>query len=135
MTLGPDDIPAEFWIVPYASDRVPVKKDHDLSRGANCQRFAYALLAHFGRYLPPFRSSELWDDATYTLHAAAPFAPLDLLLFAAEQRPWGAHVAVVTGPDTAIHLSRRVGRPAIWSLARFGEEADYWVLLGAERVR
>ena len=129
------DIPASFWSVRYNSERVPTDKPLDLSEGSNCQLFAYALLAHFGKTLPPFRSSDLWNDTSFTSMAAAPYDPLDLLLFNPTPDAWGAHVAVSLGGDRAIHLSQRVGKPIVWTLARFADEDDYRLLLGGKRVR
>lgn len=133
--LAPSDIPARFWSVGYDGTRIPGDETPDLTLGANCQVFAYALLRHFGRALPPFRSSELWDDTTHTLVVSEPFEALDLLLFNATPEAWGAHMAVSLGGDQAIHLSQRVGRPVVWTLDRFAEEADYRVLVGAKRLR
>lgn len=135
MMLDPSSIPTAFWTVPYDGARIPTEgplPDH--ARGANCQLFAYALLAHFGRTLPPFRSSDLWTDTAHTALVTGPFEPLDLLLFNPTLDPWGAHVAVSLGGEQAIHLSKRVGLPAVWSLQHFASETDYRVLIGAKRV-
>ncbi|WP_041787713.1 hypothetical protein [Rhodomicrobium vannielii] len=34
--------------------------------GANCQRFAYAVIRHYGCEIADFRSRELWEDDTFT---------------------------------------------------------------------
>ncbi|WP_084775223.1 cell wall hydrolase [Streptomyces sp. MOE7] len=111
----------------------------DLARGANCQRYAYAVLRHFGLPVPPLRSAELWADERATVRAGEP-RPLDLVLFdagPAGDRPegYGAHVGVHLGPDQVLHLCREVGRPAVWRYADFAARARYARLLGVKRVR
>ncbi|MEU9116746.1 cell wall hydrolase, partial [Streptomyces sp. NPDC048483] len=49
-----------------------------LAGGANCQRYAYAVLRHFGLRVPPLRSAELWADASATVRVGRP-RPLDLV--------------------------------------------------------
>jgi lipoprotein Spr len=130
------DIPTRFWSVPYDATRIPSDSGPaDISDGANCQLFAYTLLRHFGVNVPPFRSSELWEDHDHTTVVTDDFAPLDLLLFGATSDAWGAHVGVSLGANRAIHLSQRVGLPAVWTLARFRVEDDYRILIGAKRIR
>ncbi|WP_218575018.1 hypothetical protein [Reyranella sp. CPCC 100927] len=127
------DIPDRFWKIPYdtAHDRgSPILVG--IEAGANCQNFAYELLRHFGRYVPHLRSSDLWDDTAHTIAADA-YEPLDLLLFNRTRSAWGAHVAVYVGDDQAIHLSRRVGLAAVWSLAKFAAQAEYQIIIGAKR--
>ncbi|BDM70963.1 hypothetical protein HEK616_44500 [Streptomyces nigrescens] len=111
----------------------------DLAGGANCQRYAYAVLRHFGLWVPPLRSAELWADTRTTRRAGRP-RPLDLVLFDAgpdQDRPegYGAHVGVHLGPDAVLHLCREVGRPAVWRYADFAARARYARFLGAKRVR
>lgn len=93
-------IPERFWNVRYNGKAIP-DGFNDLSSGANCQRFAYALLAFYGRKLPPFRSSELWEDNTFTFPPTH-LEPLDLLLFNENPQAFGAHVAVYLGEGDAI---------------------------------
>jgi len=129
------DIPARFWRVTY--DLTHDANSPDLAAmadGANCQNFAYELLRHFGRHVPHFRSSNLWEDTEHTLVADEPRA-LDLLLFNRTQNAWGAHVALHVGDDQAIHLSKKIGSPTVWPLARFREQAEYRVFIGAKRVK
>jgi len=135
MMLDPSTLPTALWEMRYDGSRVPGMEPvpEPLLR-ANCQLFAYALLRHFGRPLLTLRSSELWDDTTCTEVVTPPFEALDLLLFNGTPEAWGAHVAVSLGGDQAIHLSKRVGHPVVWSLERFAEEADYRVLVGAKRL-
>jgi cell wall-associated NlpC family hydrolase len=125
------DIPAHFWSVPYDFACFPA---HDLSQGANCQAFAYALLRHFGHAISDFRSSVLWDDTRETVRVIGPLGPLDLLLFNPTADPYGAHVGVYLGEGRVIHLAKRVGRPAVWPLERFARERGYEILIGAKRV-
>jgi cell wall-associated NlpC family hydrolase len=127
-----DRLPAEFRFVRYDGARIP-DGSHDLSDGANCQRYAYAVLAQFGIDLSPWRSSELWADAE-TTSRVADFEPLDLLLFSPDGEPFGAHVAVHVGEGQALHLCKSVGQPVIWSLEQFANRPEYRVLIGGKRV-
>lgn len=104
-----------------------------LAAGANCQVYAYALLAHYGVAVPPFRSSDLWEDKTVS-RLVKELAPLDLLLWNKTSDAWGAHVGVYLGEGQAVHLSKQVGKPVIWSLERFLEEPLYRVFIGAKRI-
>lgn len=126
-------LPARFRAVRYDGAKIP-DGDHDLSDGANCQRYAYAVLAHFGVEVAPWRSSELWADDALT-EAVTVFEPLDLLLFNGTEEPFGAHVAVYAGAGQALHLAKSVGQPALWSLTEFAERPEYRVLIGGKRVR
>ena len=127
-----DRLPAEFRTVRYDGARIP-DGTHDLSAGANCQRYAYAVLAHFGRRLPPWRSSDLWAD-TEVARTVTDFELLDLLLFGPDGEPFGAHVAVYAGGGRALHLCKAVGRPVVWSLEQFAARPEYRVLIGGKRV-
>lgn len=126
-------IPTHFLTVPYNAAIYPgVVHPTDLSAGANCQVFAYALLAHFGIAFPPLRSSELWADTGHS-HMVSVFQPLDLLLFGKTSDAFGAHVAVYVGEGEAIHLSRAIGRPIEWPVAEFAAHENYRVLIGGKR--
>jgi cell wall-associated NlpC family hydrolase len=127
-----DALPASFWSVPYYGARTP-DQTNDLSDGANCQRFAYAVLGHLGQSIPSFRSSELWEDARYTQRVTQ-FQPMDLLLFGPDSNAWGAHVALCAGDGHVLHLSKHVGFPAVWSFAQFEGLPRYQVLIGAKRI-
>ncbi|MEY9850065.1 cell wall-associated NlpC family hydrolase [Streptacidiphilus sp. BW17] len=123
--------------MPYLAARYPgspaVAARPGLADGANCQLYAYAVLAHFGLRVPPLRSRDLWSDRAAT--RVVPTArPLDLLLFGPTAAPYGAHVGVCLAPDRILHLSREVGRPAVWSLADFGARQRHRVLIGVKRV-
>jgi cell wall-associated NlpC family hydrolase len=126
-----EQLPAYFWDVPYDGSRIPTAGT-GLASGANCQHFAYELLRHFGRQVEDLRSSELWES-TASLRVEAPFEPLDLLLFSPGEETYGAHVAVYTGDGAAIHLSKRVGKPAMWRIEQFLELPEYRVLIGGKR--
>ena len=125
-------LPDRFRGVRYDGVRIPDGL-HDLSNGANCQLYAYAVLAHFGIKLPPWRSSELWTDAELTLRVTS-FEPLDLLLFNRGAEPFGAHIAVYAGAGQALHLAKSVGQPAAWALEQFAAREEYSVLIGGKRV-
>jgi hypothetical protein len=107
--------------------------DHDLTRGANCQRFAYAFLAEHGVAVPPLRSAELWADGVVSRRATV-FEPLDLLLFNRTADAYGAHVAVYLGEGEALHLGKAAGLPEVWSMARFQADPRYRCFIGAKRV-
>ena len=130
-----DDIPKRFWQVTYDQAHDPNSPVlNPMADGANCQNFAYELLKHFGRHVPYFRSSNLWEDTEHTTIADEPRA-LDLLLFNRTRNAWGAHVALHVGDGQAIHLSKKIGAPVVWPLARFHEQPEYGVLIGAKRAR
>jgi hypothetical protein len=99
----------------------------------NCQTFAFAVLRHFSRTIPDFRSSNLWEDSDYTCVPDTP-EPLDLALFNHEARSFGAHVGVFAGGDEVLHLSRCIGYPVIWTLARFAEIPAYRTIIGFKRT-
>jgi lipoprotein Spr len=119
--------------VRYSGAHIP-HAGRALSEGANCQHFAYELLRANGRSIGDFRSSDLWDDARDT-QIVTGRAPLDLLLFNKTADPYGAHVAVYLGGNRAIHLSKRIGLPAIWTLEKFAAEPDYAHFIGAKRTK
>jgi len=125
-------IPSRFWTVRYNGKAIP-DRCNDLGEGANCQRFAYAILAGHGIKLPPFRSSDLWEDTQFTFVPQS-LEPLDLILFNASNRAYGAHIAVYVGEETAVHLSKEKGYPEAWPLTRFGELARYRFCIGAKRA-
>jgi murein DD-endopeptidase / murein LD-carboxypeptidase len=129
------EVPPHFFSVQYNGKHYPgAKNTHGLSNGTNCQHFVYELLRHFGKQLPNFRSSELWEDKRWT-HQVHTFEPLDLLLYNSEPRAWGAHVGVYLGQDRIIHLSKDVGHPVIWSHQEFLSTARYKFFVGAKRIR
>lgn len=110
-------IPATGWPgwvadAPYVGEAHPLgTRLGPIGSGANCQRYAYELVAMFGRAVPAVRSSELW--ALDLQHPAREeVRPLDLALFNDTEQAWGAHVAVVTATGL-LHLCSEVGRPAL----------------------
>jgi len=100
---------------------------------ANCQTFAYAVLRYFGRTIPNFRSSELWADTAHTF-VVDQLEPLDLILFNRSSDGFAAHVGICIKSGAVLHLSRRVGTPAIWDLATFAAIPAYAVVVGAKRT-
>jgi hypothetical protein len=130
----PLEVPPEFRGIPYDHQRHPRSATFDFREGANCQLWAYALLEHFGIEVPPFRSSELWDDREFS-DAVREFEPLDLLLFNDTESSWGAHVAVCLGDDVLAHLSRQMGRPEVCTIEAMLRKPKYRVLVGAKRIK
>ncbi len=102
-------------------------------QGANCQLFAYEVLALHGRHVPDWWSSELWEDERRTTRVTEP-APLDLVLFNGTQESHSAHVGVVVDDDRVLHLCAEMGRPAVWTRAEFADRPRYAVTLGYKRV-
>lgn len=134
MMIDARELPRRFLRVKYNGAHFPGAPNlRGLAHGANCQHFAYELLRHFGLALPDFRSSDLWSDKRFTRRVVR-LLPLDLLLFNRTHRARGAHVAVYLGERRAIHLSKQIGTPVIWSLEQFAEHDRYRVCLGAKRV-
>ena len=125
------EIPAHFWAIHYDFAGFPAP---DLSKGANCQAFAYALLRHFGRTISDLRSSDLWEDTRETVRVAGALEPLDLLLFGPTTDAYGAHIGVYLGEGRVIHLAKRVGKPVIWPIEHFARESGYEIFIGAKRV-
>ena len=129
------DIPQYFFSICYDGKCYPGAPDvRGLSKGANCQHFAYELLRHFGKQIPNFRSSDLWEDNFSTFRVTS-FEPLDLLLYNSVDCAWGAHVAVLLGEGQIIHLSKELIRPVIWRHEEFLNTPRYRCFIGAKRVR
>jgi cell wall-associated NlpC family hydrolase len=129
-----ESLPHWYWEVPYVYERYPGAPGvTDLRGGANCQLFAYDVLAHLGLQVPPLRSSNLWEDTSAT-KVVTEFEPLDLLFFNRTDDPFGAHLAVYLAPGQILHLCKEVGVPAIWSEADFAARPNYQVFIGAKRV-
>jgi hypothetical protein len=126
------DLPDRYWNVPYAGERAPGRAPRgDLTRGANCQLWAYDVLAHFGLVVPDLRSDELWHDTSATRRVDVP-EPLDLVLYNARDDPYGAHVGLWAGEGVA-HLCKEVGRPAVWHEREFAARPRYAVRIGFKR--
>lgn len=126
------EIVARFLNVRYNGAAHPYACVTGLDAGANCQRFAFALLEHFGYEIAPMRSSELWADRRFTRRVHR-MRPCDILMFNRDKRAWGAHLALYVGNGRAIHLSKEVGLPAIWELAEFERCPRNKILLGIKR--
>ena len=111
LSFLPIKIPKAFYDVEYKADRIPgVENQSDLTLGANCQVFAYALLNANGLHVPNDRSSELWSDTNYS-EVVTDFEPLDLMLYSPTGEAYGAHVGVYIGEGKVIHLSYRNCKP------------------------
>ena len=127
-------IPESFMSVPYVGARYPGAPGvKGVEGGANCQQYAYTLLRYFGREIPDFRSSDLWEDRLHT-ELVTDLQPLDLLLWNDRDQSWGAHVGLYLGDGQAVHLAQSIGRPVVWPLARFVDTPAYRVFIGAKRV-
>ncbi len=133
LSASPLPIPAHFHAVRYNGARFPGAPGRGLEDGANCQRFAYEFVRHYGRAIPDFRSSGLWEDTEYTARTET-LEPLDLLLFNKTRKPWGAHVGVYLGEGLIVHLAKQIALPAIWSFACFLRRPEYACYIGAKRV-
>jgi len=128
------EIPQRFYDVSYNSSRIPgVKYQSNLSLGANCQVFAYELLKHFGKVIPPFRSSELWDDQIHTKKVER-YEPLDIMLYHNEPKAFGAHVGIYIGEGKVFHLSSKVGTPEITTHDKLLLQECYSYFIGAKRI-
>ena len=122
------------WVAstPYVGAAHPQQRPQQpIANGANCQRYAYAILGLFGRTVPDHRSSELWAEPAFE-HPAEP-QDLDLVLFNSDVSAWGAHVGVVLA-DGVLHLSTEVTIPAVWTWQRFAERPKYRTVVGFVRV-
>jgi hypothetical protein len=128
-------LPAEFLEVRFSERMIPGRRPElGLSAGSNCQRYAYAVLRHFGLSVPDLRSSELWADEELLTTVFDP-KPLDLVLFAATPDPWGAHVGVYIGGAAVLHLCKEIGVPVVWGYTAFAARERYASLIGFKRVR
>lgn len=126
---------AAFLQIPYNARQIPGLPDaDDLSLGANCQVFAYAVLQHFGVELPPFRSSELWTDTQYTRIVEGPFQPLDIMLYHRDSGAFGAHVGLYWGEGKVLHLSKDNGFPQFEGHTALLEQEKYRYFIGAKRL-
>lgn len=126
-------LPEWLWEIPYNGARYPgAVPPGSLREGANCQLFAYGVLAYWGFQLPPLRSDELWRDTDATAVVLVP-RPLDLVLLHDREQAWGAHVGVVCGENEVVHLSKEVGRPAVWTFEQFAATPRFANLIGFKR--
>lgn len=132
--------PATGWpdwlgTVPYVGSAHPLADaPGPIEAGANCQRYAYAVLALYEIMVPGVRSSELWTHARIRQVSDQDLQPLDLVLFNESPSAFGAHVGVQMAADQVLHLCAEVGRPAMWSHSEFAERARYGRFVGGVRV-
>ncbi len=119
--------------VRYDGTRHPLAGPRSIFReGANCQRFVFEVLKHFGYEVGPMRSSELWADRDFT-RTVRSMRAMDILMFNRSDIAWGAHLALYLGDGRAIHLSKEVGKPAVWEVAEFLARERYRTLVGIKR--
>ena len=127
-------IPEIFQKVHYVASRIPgVDDQQNLSFGANCQVFAYAFLWYYGKFVPNYRSSELWADDEYT-EEVTEFKPFDILLYHDKQDAYGAHVGVYVGQGRVLHLSKDHGIPKIERHHDLLKQKKYSCFIGAKRI-
>jgi murein DD-endopeptidase / murein LD-carboxypeptidase len=129
---GALEIPDDFLTVRYNGAAHPAAPFMGLASGANCQRFVFELLRHFGYEVAPLRSSDLWEDRIYT-RSVRRKRPLNILMFNRRKEAWGAHLALYVGRGHAIHLCKAIGAPAVWRMAQFQRTDAYQVLVGIKR--
>ena len=128
-------LPPELLHVSFSERMIPGRQpDLRLTAGSNCQRYAYAVLRHFGLSVPDLRSSDLWADEELLTTVSEP-ERLDLVLFAAGPDPRGAHVGVYLGGTAVLHLCKEIGVPVVWDFTDFAERERYGSLIGFKRVR
>lgn len=126
--------PGWLGAVPYVGSRHPLADSPGpIEAGANCQRYAYAVLAQFGLYVPPVRSSGLWTHPGIRQVHPRDLRPLDLVLFNATPDPFGAHVGIHMAADQVLHLCAEAGLPVVWGYAEFAARVRYARLLGGVR--
>ncbi len=126
-------VPSDFMCVRYNAARHPLAGRASIfDEGANCQRFVFELLSHFGYEVGAMRSSELWDDRRFTRPVRC-MRELDILMFNRTDKAWGAHLALCLGNRLGIHLSKELGRPAVWNVAEFYRHERYRTLVGIKR--
>jgi hypothetical protein len=134
LSQSPIKIPERFHQVLYNRNRYPgAPWVRGLVGGANCQQYAYEFLREFGYTIPDFRSSDLWEDTQYTIVSELP-ETFDLILVHDSSNPWGAHVGVCLGSDAVLHLSQKLGVPAIERIEALMERPQYPYLIGFKRV-
>jgi len=78
-------------------------------------------------------ASDLWADTAHTRLSKRP-KPFDLVLAHNAPIVWGAHVGVYLGNGLVLHLSKKIGSPAIESVQSMMHRAEYRYLLGFKRI-
>jgi murein DD-endopeptidase / murein LD-carboxypeptidase len=134
LSQSPIKIPERFHQVLYNGNRYPGAPGvRGLVGGANCQQYAYEFLREFGYAIPDLRSSDLWEDTGHSVVSELPEA-FDLILLHDNPDPWGAHVGVCLGNGAVLHLSQKIGVPAIERIETLMERSQYKYLIGFKRV-
>jgi lipoprotein Spr len=134
LSKSPIEIPEHFHKVRYDGKCYPGAPGvRGLMGGANCQRYAYEFVRAFGYTIPNLRSSGLWVDTAHTVTVEQP-EPFDLVLLNGKPDPWGAHVGVYLGKNLVLHLSKKIGIPAIESLESLMQIPKYRYLIGLKRI-
>ncbi len=128
-----DAIPPWFWDVPYVGGHYPGGVPREALRtGANCQLFAYEVLAVHGFAVADLRSDDLWLDTASTAQVSVP-QPLDLVLFRGIAIRTAPISGLVVADDEVLHLCKEVGRPALWPWSAFAARPRYAVVIGYKR--
>lgn len=134
LSQSPIKIPERFYEVRYNHQRYPGAPGvQGLIGGANCQQYAYEFLRAFDYQVPDFRSSDLWADTVNTVVSKCA-EPFDLVFVHNKPDPWGAHVGVYLGNGLVLHLSQKIGAPAIEPLRLLTQRAEYCCLIGFKRI-
>lgn len=79
-----------------------------------------------------YRSSELWSDTVFT-HKVRVLKQYDIVFFNASPSSFGAHIGIYNASGAVLHLSKVVGKPALWSLSEFMKYPQYRYFIGAKR--
>lgn len=133
LSRSPIRVPARFYDVAFNFDRYPGAPGvSGFAGGANCQLYAYEFLREHGYSIGDLRSSNLWEDTEYTCAVVAPQA-FDIAMVHDRSEAWGAHVMVCVGNNLFLHLSGRIGRPAVESLNEVMARPYYQYLIGFKR--
>ncbi len=127
------NIPSIFLTIKYNPKQTPEVKSSPFKHGANCQLFAYTLLSYYGYKIPPFRSSELWDDCQFTKKVSH-LKPFDILMYSDNEEAWGAHIGLYLGDGKIIHLSKENTYPKIQTHQSMMEIKKYRHFIGAKRL-
>lgn len=134
LSRSPIKIPERFQKVLYDAKRYPGAPGvRGVAGGANCQQNAYEFVRASGFTIPDFRSNELWADTAHTHFSKRP-KPFDLVLVHNAPIAWGAHVGVYLGDGLVLHLSKKIGEPAIESIQSMMRRDQYRYLLGLKRI-
>ena len=134
LSQSPIEIPNQFYKVRYDGKCYPGAPGvRGLTRGANCQHYAYEFVRAFGYAIPDLRSSGLWADAAHTATVEQP-EPFDLVLLNGKPAPWGAHVGVYLGQRLVLHLCKKIGIPAIECIESLMQRPKYRYLIGFKRI-